>query len=100
MRGEMLDIAGMINALKGRELVSKRQQACEGKKRDDKEELDSLSLGKTTLKSFWKSKESKQQDILSLQSRIEQANIDIEEYQKLQNFITVYHGQYAIDRFK
>jgi len=60
IRGEMLDIAGMLNALKGRDLVQKRQVACESRKRDDSEELQSLSLGKTTLKSFFKSKEGKQ----------------------------------------
>lgn len=63
IRGEMLDIAGMLNALRGRDLVQKRQVACESKKRDDSEELQSLSLGKTTLKSFFKSKAGKQDDI-------------------------------------
>jgi len=47
-------------------------------------------LGKTTLKSFFKSKEGKEKDILNLQASIEQANVDIEEYRKLINFITIY----------
>ena len=49
-----------------------------------------MSLGKTTFKSFFKSKDGKEKEILNLQARIEQANIDIEEYRKLINFITVY----------
>lgn len=100
IRGEMLDIQGMLNALKGRDLVQKRQTDCENKKRSDSEELQSLSLGKTTLKSFFKSASSKQSDITKLQGAIDQANVDIEQYQKLQNFITVYHGQFAIEKFK
>lgn len=56
----------MINAMKGRENIMKRQLATESKKRSDQEELEKLSLGKTTLKSFFKSKDSKQQDILNL----------------------------------
>jgi hypothetical protein len=57
-------------------------------------------VGKTTLKSFFKSKSGKEQDILKLQARIEQANVDIEDYRKLVNFITIYHGKIAIERFK
>jgi sorting nexin-1/2 len=66
IKGEMLDIAGMLNAMKGRDLVMKRQLATEGKKRDDQEELEKLSLGKTTLKSFFKSKAGKEQDQIRL----------------------------------
>jgi hypothetical protein len=72
----------------------------ESKKRDDQEELEKMSLGKTTLKSFFKSKTGKEQEILNLQAQIEQANVDIEEYRKLINFITVYQGHFAIEKFK
>jgi hypothetical protein len=60
IKGEMLDIQGMIDAIKGRESVMKKQIACENKRRDDQEELEKLSLGKTTLKSFFKSKSGKE----------------------------------------
>lgn len=62
--------------------------------------MEKLSLGKTTLKSFFKSKTGKEKDILNLQANIEQVNQDIENYRKLINFITIYHGQLAIDKFK
>jgi hypothetical protein len=42
------------------------------------------------LKNFWKSKETKQNDIMKYQAMIEQANVEIEDYRKLINFITVY----------
>jgi hypothetical protein len=44
----------------------RKQIATEKSKRDDQEELEKLSLGKTTLKSFFKSKTGKEQDILRL----------------------------------
>lgn len=100
IKGEMLDIQGMIDAIKGREAVMKKQINCESKRRDNQEELEKLSLGKTTLKSFFKSKTGKEQDILNLQSKIEGANVDIEDFRKLINFITIYHGSLAIDKFK
>ena len=100
IKGEMLDIQGMIDAMKGREKVMKMQIDAEGKRRENQGELEDLSLGKTTLTSFWKSKSSKDKDILNLQAKIEQGNVDIENYRKLVNFITIYHGQMAIDKFK
>ena len=62
----MLDIQGMLNAIKGRESVIKAQQNAEQRKREDCEELEKISLGKATLKSFFKSKESKELDIVRL----------------------------------
>jgi len=57
--------------MKGRETVVKKCSDCENKKRDDQDELEKLSLGKTTLKSFFKSKTGKEKDILNLQANIE-----------------------------
>ena len=63
-------------------------------------ELEKLSQGKSTLKSIFKSKSSKENDILNLQAAIEVANKDIEDYKKVINFLTIYHGQVAIPKFK
>jgi hypothetical protein len=59
-----------------------------------------LTAGKTSIKNFFKSKSSKENDIVNLQAAIEVANKDIEDYSKLINFLTVYHGQVAIEKFK
>lgn len=96
IKGELLDLKGLKSALEGRENVVKQQSATESKKRSDQQELDKLSQGKTTLKSFFKSKSSKESDILTLQSAIEQSIKDVEEFKKLVNFLTVYHGEIAI----
>ena len=44
------------------------------------------------MKSFFKSKSTIEKDILNYQSDIEQMNVDVEDYRKLINFITIYHG--------
>lgn len=62
--------------------------------------MEKLSQGKKTLKSIFKSNKSKENDILNLQAAIEVANKDIEDYKKLINFLTIYHGQIAIQKFK
>ena len=38
--------------------------------------------------------------MVGLQAKIEGANVDIGEYRKLGTFITIYHGQLAIEKFK
>ena len=57
-------------------------------------------MGKTTLKSFFKSKSTIQKDIDAYSAAIQQLDVDIDQYKKLLNFITIYHGQLAIDKFK
>lgn len=80
----------MLNAIKGRDDVIRRLAETESKKRNEQEELDKLTMGKTTLKSFFKSKEGKENDIKLLQKSIKTCDFLIEEYKKLINFITVY----------
>ena len=96
LKGELLDLKGLNEALTGRENVVKQQSASESKKRSDQQELEKLSQGKTTLKSIFKSKSSKESEILNLQAAIEIANKDIEDYKKLIVFLTIYHGEVAI----
>lgn len=100
LKGEFLDVSGMYDALQGREGVMKAQLNTEQKKRDDQKELDKLTLGKTTMKSLFKSKSQKESNILSLQAAIEIADQEIIDFRKLINFLTIYHGQIAIPKFK
>lgn len=100
VKGELLDLKGMSDALAGRENVVKMMSATESKKRDNQQELEKLSQGKTTLKSIFKSNKSKENDILNLQAAIEVANKDVADYKKLIHFLTIYHGQVAINKFK
>jgi hypothetical protein len=54
----------MYDAIQGRELCMKQQLITEQKKRDDEKELTKLSEGKTTMKSFFKSKSQKESNVL------------------------------------
>ena len=47
------------------------QFACARKMRSDREEMEKLQQGKTTIKSILKSSKSKENDILALQAQIE-----------------------------
>lgn len=100
IKGELLDLRGISDALMGREQVVKQLSATESKKRSDQQEMEKLSQGKTTLKSIFKSAKSKDNEILALQAGIEVANKDIQDYKKLIHYLTIYHGQFAIQKFK
>ena len=100
MKGEYLDVQGMYDCLQGREGVMKAQLTTEQKKKDDQKELGALSAGKTTFKSLLKSKSQKESKVLTLQASIEIADQEIQDFKKLINFLTIYHGQVAIPKFK
>ena len=90
----------MYDGLQGRELVMKMQINCEQKKKSDTSELQKLQEGKKTMKSIFKSKSKKEQSMIDIQAAIDQAETDISEYKQLIKFLTIYHGQVSIPKFK
>lgn len=100
IKGELLDLEGAKDALEGRDLVQKMLQELESKKKDKQTELEKMLANKTTLKSFFKSKNTIESDKVTYQQEVEQMTKEIEDYYKLINFITIYHGQMTIERFK
>lgn len=59
-----------------------------------------MSEGKTTMKSLFKSKSQKESNILNLKASLEIADQEIADFKKLIHFLTIYHGQLAIPKFK
>lgn len=64
IKGELLDVRGMMDAMNGRDGVIQKQLKTEEKIREKQKELDKMTLGKTTLKSFFKTKSGVEKDIL------------------------------------
>lgn len=52
------------------------------------------------MKSFFKSKSQKESNILQLKASIEITEQEIADFKKLIQFLTIYHGQIAIPKFK
>ena len=100
IRGEMLDIAGMINSFKASDEVVAELRENEREKISETEELAKLRVGKATLKSFFKSAAEKEKDIKRLEKSLVQCDKEIEEYKQLIDFITIVQGRLAIDKFK
>lgn len=71
IKGELLDVRGMMDAMNGRDAVIQKQLKTEEKIREKQKELDKMTLGKTTLKSFFKTKSTIEKDILNYQADIE-----------------------------
>ena len=92
LRGEVLDLKAMMNAMQGRTNQEVMTTKTETRQREKKAELEKMTLGKKTLKSFFKSKSTISKDIDSYSAAIQQLDVDVEQYKKLVNFITIYHG--------
>ena len=89
-----------MDAINGRlGLITKISQI-EQKQKSDKVEMEKLMAGKKTLKSFFKSASSKENDINNLRVAIDRANADIDDYGRLIHFLTIYLSEGAIDKFK
>ena len=63
-------------------------------------ELDKRKAGKTTLKSVFKSAEGKAKDITKYENNIKAAEIEIEDFKKLVQFLTIYLHDSAMNNFK
>ena len=66
LKGELIDIRGINDALAGREAVMKNQGMVMSKKRSDQAELDKLNAGKKSMKNFFKSKTAKENTVVNL----------------------------------
>lgn len=67
IKGELLDLLGARDAMDGRDQVVQKQNELEAKKKDKQTELEKMSLGKTTMKSFFKTKSTIEKDIIGYQ---------------------------------
>jgi hypothetical protein len=100
IKGEYLDLLGARDAMNGREQLISQMTSLEGTKRSKQTELEKMTTGKTTLKSFFKSKTTIEKDIVIYHQEVENMTKEIEDYRKLINFVTIYHGNMAIELFK
>lgn len=78
LRNELLNIKAMMNAMQGRTNQEVLMTKTEARQRDKKTELEKMTLGKTTLKSFFKSKSTITKDIDSYTAAIQQMDVDID----------------------
>ena len=92
IKGEYLDLMGMLDCLQGREIVMGFQLNLEKKIVNDMSTMESNKAGKTTIKNFWKSAASKATKAAELEGLIEAQKREVEDYKNLINFLTAYHG--------
>ena len=63
VKGELLDIKGMNDAIEGRLSIIKKLSEVINKQATDQKDLDDLMAGKTTIKNFFKTKNNKNMGI-------------------------------------
>lgn len=90
VKGELLDIKGMADAMVGRESVLKMKRAAESNLQAARTELEKYQAGKTTMKSFFQSKTGKENSMAKREADIEKFRADVTDYSKLLNFLAIY----------
>ena len=84
----------------GREGLMQSKVDREKRKNSDQNQLDKISGVKTSLKSFFMSKQSKDLNMEKLTQAIYTGDQEVNDFDKLSNFLTIYHAKVAIPAFK
>lgn len=100
VKEEIIDLHALLEAIGHKNSLESRKAKIENKIRSANSELDKLSQGKKTLKTFWKSSSSKANTITNLTTFIAEAQKDIENYEKMIKIATIYLDKKVIPEFK
>lgn len=95
-----MDMQGLHDSYAGHDDLMRARTDLENKKISEGKEIEKLSAGKTTLKSLFKSKTQKDAKIASFSEKAEAIDQEIASYEKLINFLHIYHADECIPNFK
>ncbi len=96
VKGELYDIEAMRNACLARTETLEKLRSLEQKKKDSQKDLESVSTGKTTVSTLFKSSS----DAGSMANKIESTDREIASHQLLLDLLTVYIGEKVMTAFK
>mgnify|MGYP006110993503 CR=1 FL=1 len=100
IKGELMDLEGMVHSYSGLENLKKQRKAICDMKIKQQQEVDAMKDGKKTLKSLFKSKTKKEAEIAKFSETSENFDLEIAEFDSLINFIMIYHVNQGIPKFK
>ena len=100
VKEEIVDLHSLLEAISHRNSLESQKQKLENKIKKAGSDLEKLQMGKTTIKTLFKSQSSKQAMITNLTTFIAQAEKDIEVYRKIIRLVTIYLYQNVIPKFK
>lgn len=100
IKGEVMNLESLMAAIGEKESCDVRKQAAVKKLCADRELNMKLSEGKFTIKAAFKSKSGKARQQQEVLERIAQRQRDIENWDKIKRFLTVYLAEIAIPDFK
>lgn len=100
VKEEIVDLHSLLEAISHKNSLESQKQKLEGKISKASSDLEKLQSGKTTIKTLFKSQNSKQSMVTTLTTFIAQSEKDVEVYNKLIRLITIYLYQNVIPKFK
>ena len=100
MKGEIYNVTALSVAVSGREVCEAKKTACLKKAASEREVLKKLSDGNFTMRGMLKSADSKQHEITRITGAVQQLDRDVENWEKVRKFVTVYLYEVAIPQFR
>ena len=100
IKGEMLGLAALIAAIAEKENCDVRKGNAIKKLRDDREMNKKLGEGKFVLKNVFKGKNNKAKQQALILERITYTERDIENWDTIKRFLTIYLAEIAIPDFR
>lgn len=100
VKGEIMNLTALGMAVAGRESCEARKTAAIKKAASERETLSSLQQGKFTMRGMLKSESQKQQEINRITGLVQQLDRDVENWDQLKKFITIYLFEVAIPQFR
>jgi hypothetical protein len=100
IKSEMMDLEAIQQAINARNRLIEYRQKLANKQRSDEQELSKLMLGKTTLKTIFKTKSGKEDKAVSLKNIIHLEGEDVVNYQKIISIVNQHISEKSIPWFK
>lgn len=100
IRGELADVEAAQEAVAGKDRVVQTKIKLENRKKAEQTELDSLTAGKKTFKTIFKSASGKNSRISELTLSIQKCEEDITVYEQIIKMLDYHIGQNLVPEFK
>lgn len=100
IKGEILDIEAILNAVRGRNKIEKIRDKIISKQNSDKSELDSIQAGRKTMRSVFKTQNAKNTHCLNLEQAIENSLTELESYNEILELLNFNFTENIMPTFK
>jgi len=100
VKGEILSLEALIDAINHKDMIAHKQESCKKEILELNKDIAKIGAGKTTFGSLFKSDSSKQQSIVKKKAMVVELEKDVENYEVIKKYLTIYLANLGIPNFK